>query len=223
MQLKRHFRYVVITCIALFVATLSLIAAEYRGQVKFNTLPLPGAQVTATQGDKKMTAVSDEQGNFAFQDLPDGAWQLQVDMLGFTPAKQEITQGTGLPGPSFELKMLPLDEIKAETAPAAPVAPATTTAPAQTTTATPTDAPTPSLNASIAAANAAIKMRLLPKRRRRARARMPFRLLRLHGVSAYGSERVPRWRAASSDRCGRGGCSRSYRRTSAARGGQLPD
>ena len=120
MQLKRHFRYVVITCIALFVATLSLIAAEYRGQVKFSGLPLPGATITATQGDKKLTAISDEQGNFAFSDLPDGAWQLEVEMLGFTPVKQEVTQGTGLPGPSFELKMLPLDEIKAETAPAAP-------------------------------------------------------------------------------------------------------
>ena len=146
----------VITCIALFVVTLSLIAAEYRGQVKFSGLPLPGATVTATQGDKKLTAISDEQGNFAFSDLPDGAWQLEVEMLGFTPVKQEVTQGTGLPGPSFELKMLPLDEIKAETAPAAPAAPAvSTTAPTQTTTATPTEAPTPSLNASIAAANAA--------------------------------------------------------------------
>jgi outer membrane receptor protein involved in Fe transport len=155
MQLKRHFRFVAVTCITLLVATLSLIAAEYRGQVKFSGLPLPGAQVTAAQGDKKLTAVSDEQGNFAFPDLPDGTWQLQVDMLGFTPAKQEVTQGSGLPGPSFELKMLPLDEIKAETAPAAPAPAVSTTAPTQTTTATPTEAPTPSLNASIAAANAA--------------------------------------------------------------------
>ena len=156
MQLKRHFRYVAVACITLLVATLSLIAAEYRGQVKFSGLPLPGATVTATQGDKKLTAISDEQGTFAFPNLPDGTWQLQVDMLGFTPAKQEVTQGTDCPAPRSKLKMLPLDEIKAETAPAAPAAPAvTTTAPTQTTTATPTQAPTPSLNASIAAANAA--------------------------------------------------------------------
>lgn len=156
MQLKRHFRYVAIACIALFVATLSLIAAEYRGQVKFSGLPLPGATVTATQADKKLTAVSDEDGNFVFPDLPDGTWQLEVDMLGFEPAKQEITQGTGLPGPSFALKMLPLDQIQAVAAPATPTAPAAgTTAPTQTTTAAPTEAPTPSLNASIAAANAA--------------------------------------------------------------------
>jgi len=156
MQLKKHIRYVAIVCIAMLVAMPQLIAAEYRGQVKFGGLPLPGATVTATQGDKKLTAVSDEQGTFAFSDLPDGTWQLQVDMLGFTAAKQEVTQGTGLPGPSFALKMLPIDDIKAEAAPAAPAAAAvTTTAPTQTTTTAPAEAPAPSLNAAIAAANAA--------------------------------------------------------------------
>ncbi len=90
---------------------------------RFACLP-EARQITATQGDKKITAVSDEQGNFVFSDMPDGAWALQVDMLGFTTAKQDITQGTGLPGPAFELKMLPLDQIQAVAAPAAPVTPA---------------------------------------------------------------------------------------------------
>lgn len=83
-------------------------------------LPLPGATVTATQGDKKFSAVSDPQGNYRFPDLPDGAWHLQVEMLGFSPIQQDVTTGTGLPGPIFDMKMLALDQIDAVAAPAAP-------------------------------------------------------------------------------------------------------
>ena len=39
-----------------------LAAAEHRGQVKFGGLPLPGATVTAAQGEKSFTAVTDLQG-----------------------------------------------------------------------------------------------------------------------------------------------------------------
>ena len=128
--------------------------AEYHGQVRFGGLPLPGATVTATQGDKKASAVSDPQGAFSFADLPDGAWQLQVEMLGFTPEKMDVATGNGLPGPNFDLKMLPLDQIQAVAAP--PPTPAAA-APAQTTSAAPaaaTPEAAPSLNAALAAAAA---------------------------------------------------------------------
>ena len=147
----------------------TMIAAEYRGQVRFVgppapvaagetsgppvVLPLPGAIVTATQGDKKLTAVTDQQGVYDFPDLPDGTWQLDVDMIGFNPAKQEATPGSGLPGPVFQLKMMDLDQIQAVAAPAEPAAaagPAVTAAP----TPTPGAPATPSLTASVAAANA---------------------------------------------------------------------
>jgi hypothetical protein len=145
MHLKKYIRYVVVACLAM----LPLIAAEYSGQVKFNNLPLPGATVTATQADKKMTAISDERGVFTFPNLPDGTWQLQVDMLGFTSAKQDANPGNGLPGPNFELKMLPMDQIEATAAApeAAAPAPAAGT-PAQTTTAAPAAAPKPSIVAA---------------------------------------------------------------------------
>jgi len=165
MHLKKYTKYIAIACLAM----LPLIAAEYRGQVKFVgppapvapgetagppvVLPLPGATVTATQGDKKETAVADEQGNYVFADLPDGTWQMEAEMVGFASAKQDGTPGSGLPGPVFQLKMLTLDQIGASAAPpapAAPTGPAVTAAP----TATPGAAPTPSLTASVAAANA---------------------------------------------------------------------
>jgi hypothetical protein len=117
-------------------------------------LPLPGVTVTAIQGDRKLSAVSDTQGVYRFPDLPDGTWQLQVEMLGFTPIKQEIATGTGLPGPVFEMKMMPLDQIETV---AAPPPPAIVVGPAPTvsTTAAPPTPATPAPAAAPAAASSA--------------------------------------------------------------------
>jgi carboxypeptidase family protein len=137
MRLKRLTRCVVLALLAL----AALAAAEYHGQVKFAGLPLPGVTITATKGDKVLAAVTDQQGVFSFADLPDGSWSLQVDKPGFIPIGQDVTAGSSLPGPSFELKMLPLDEMQTVSPSAAPeqtttIAPAPTVpAPAKPTTA----------------------------------------------------------------------------------------
>jgi hypothetical protein len=131
---------------------LPLVAAEYHGNVKSGGFPLPGATVMAIQGDRKVVAASDQQGAYSFADLPDGTWQLQAEKPGFTTAKQDITQGSGLPGAEIELKMLPLDQIDAVAAPAVVVGPTSVVGPQttpQTTTATPASAPAP---ASVATA-----------------------------------------------------------------------
>ncbi len=98
----------------------ALTAAEHKGQVKFGGLPVPGATVTATQGDRSLVAITDQQGNYSFADLPDGVWNFQVEMLGFGPIKQEVTITAGAGAPEWDLKMLPLDEIKASAAPPLP-------------------------------------------------------------------------------------------------------
>ena len=52
----------------LIVLALSLFnlcafaASEHHGQVTFGGLPVPGATVTATKGDKRLGAVTDQQG-----------------------------------------------------------------------------------------------------------------------------------------------------------------
>src|SRR4051794_9908955 len=107
----------------LAVVTLSLCAltaTENKGQVKFGGLPVPGATVTATQGDRSLTAITDAQGNYVFPDLPDGVWNFQVDMLCFAPIKQQVTIAGGAGTPEWELKLLPLDEIKTFASAAAP-------------------------------------------------------------------------------------------------------
>jgi Carboxypeptidase regulatory-like domain len=127
-------------CFALWLNALPLWAAEVHGQVKFGGLPLPGATVSASQGDKNFVALADANGNYSIPDLADGAWTLKVEMLGFTPITQDLTVATNPPIPAppadFELKMLSLDEIKAIAGPAA------TQAPSISYTAPPVEAPT---------------------------------------------------------------------------------
>ena len=104
-----------------WLAVSGLAAAEHRGQVNFNGLPVPGATVTATEGDKKFVAVTDQQGAYSFPDLADGVWTVQVEMMCFTTLKQEVAVAPGAPSPVWELKVLPLEEIHASAMPPATV------------------------------------------------------------------------------------------------------
>jgi hypothetical protein len=91
--------------------------AEHHGQVTFAGVPVPGATVTATQGDKKFVAVTNEMGAYTFPDLPEGKWTIEVDMLGFAKLQGDTST------PAWELKMLPMEEMKAEVAHNEPSAP----------------------------------------------------------------------------------------------------
>ncbi len=130
-------RYLRLGALAVVVA-LGLTASEHHGQVKFGGLPVPGATITATKGEQKVVAVTDLMGTYAFPDLADGVWNFKVEMLCFSPIEQEVAIAPNAPSPAWELKLLPLEEIKAA-APPAP-APVTTTmaAPAPTAAAKPT-------------------------------------------------------------------------------------
>src|ERR1035437_1519064 len=122
------------------VACTLLPASEHHGIVKFGGLGVPGATVTATQGDKKLVAVTDPQGIYAFADLADGVWNLQVEMLCFTTLKKEVAIAPNAPSPEWELKLLPFDETKAA---APPPAPSTAPPPAGTPASTPQTANVP--------------------------------------------------------------------------------
>src|SRR5262249_9275718 len=89
-----------------------LLLTEHHGQVLFNGVPVPGATVTASQGEKKFVAVTDQQGAYSFPELADGPFTVQVEMLGFSTVKQEVNAPTA----EFELKMLPIEDIHAEVA-----------------------------------------------------------------------------------------------------------
>jgi trimeric autotransporter adhesin len=109
------------------------MASEHHGVVRFGGLPVPGASVTAMQGDKKLNVVTDADGAYAFPDLADGVWTIEVEMLCFAPIKQDVNVGPGAVGPGaagsvWDLKLLSMDEIRAAAAAGPPLAlPATGT------------------------------------------------------------------------------------------------
>jgi hypothetical protein len=114
MLLLRTHNLLRVLCALIWLAASTLAAASvYRGQVTFNNLPLPGATVTATQGATKFAVITDSQGNYSFADLKDGTWTIEVQKLLFIPIKQDVAIAPNAPFAAWELKLLPLDAIKA--------------------------------------------------------------------------------------------------------------
>ena len=109
-------------------------ASEYHGRVTFGGLPVPGATITATRDSQKLVAVSDQQGNYFFAELPDGTWKIEVEMLCFSTIEQTVTIAANAPAGAWELKLLSVDQImakaKAVKVESAPVVSASTAAPA---------------------------------------------------------------------------------------------
>jgi trimeric autotransporter adhesin len=144
-------RRLLICCTAAWLALTSIaIASEYHGQVTFGGIPVPGTTVTvtATQGSKKVVAVTDTQGVFSFPDLADGAWSLDIEMTGFAPIKQDITIAPNTAPAAFEMKLMSLAQIRAAAKPVK----VDLTAPAVISTAATPEAGAPAAGAPAAAA-----------------------------------------------------------------------
>jgi trimeric autotransporter adhesin len=109
MHRYRHF-----VCALVWVACSAIAAASpYRGVVTFGGLPLPGATITATQGTKTLTAVSDQDGAFSFDDLADGQWTLDVEMQCFEKIHADVTIAPSMPAGAFDMKLLPVNQLVA--------------------------------------------------------------------------------------------------------------
>lgn len=83
-------RKCVLPALAYCMAVSVLTAAEQRGIVKSNGLPIPGATVTAIKGDRKLVTTTDEQGVYNFRDLEQGTWTVTVEMLGFDKLSRQV-------------------------------------------------------------------------------------------------------------------------------------
>ena len=133
------------------LACALLTAADYRGSVKSGGLAIPGATVTAKQGDRQISTSTDESGNFVFSNMPPGTWEIEVEMMGFATVQQHLEMGdTDTPLNELALKLgaNPRPTQSVVTAPAAAVKPAAESSPAATATAN-----SPTQSASVAGAN----------------------------------------------------------------------
>ncbi len=92
---------------ATLLLSLSLMAAEHRGVVRSQGLPIPGATVTATQNGRKVVTTTDETGAYLFRDLPEGVWKIEVEMVGFLPAERAFTVVESAPPLEIELQLRP--------------------------------------------------------------------------------------------------------------------
>ncbi len=72
---------------------LAAIALGQSGVVKAENQAIPGAAVKATQGDKALLTLTDDQGAFQIDGMTPGAWIVTVEMFGFTTARKEVTIG----------------------------------------------------------------------------------------------------------------------------------
>ena len=104
--------------LAAWLAVAGLMASEHHGFVKSGGLPVPGATVTATKGDERHVTTTDEDGKYAFADLKDGVWKIEVDMLGFAKISNEVGIAFDSPAPQWDLKFLTLSAITAPPTPA---------------------------------------------------------------------------------------------------------
>jgi len=108
----------------LCLSAVTASAAEHHGRVMVDDIPLPGVVITATQGDKKLVAVTDTQGVFQFPTIDAGEWHLHAEMQGFRAVEQTITVPVTGTTPAIEMQMLPLNDLLASAKAVLPSAPA---------------------------------------------------------------------------------------------------
>ena len=89
--------------------------SEYHGQVLFGGVPVPGTIVTLTQAAKQLSTVTDSQGLYQFQDVPNGTWTVRIEMRGFVALEGEAMVSANTPQGAWELDLLPLEAILAQT------------------------------------------------------------------------------------------------------------
>jgi trimeric autotransporter adhesin len=99
----------------MLLASVYARATEYHGQVFVQGVPVPGATVTVEHDGKTFAAITDEQGLYAFPDLADGAWEIEIRMRGFEPLASQVTVSPNGPQGKFELTLLPLEQMLAQT------------------------------------------------------------------------------------------------------------
>ncbi len=105
------------------LAACGLFASSQKGTVRFGGLPVPGATVTVSKGEQKLSTVTGLDGGYNFPDLPDGDWTLRVEMLAFEPSEKKLAISGEAPAQDIDMKVLSFDAIKSTATAVAPPPP----------------------------------------------------------------------------------------------------
>ncbi len=95
----------------LMVTSTLLAASDLSGHVLFNGIGVPGATVTATQGDHAVVVTTDDDGTFHFANLDDGKWTVRVEMRGFVEISRDVTLPLAVPSAAWVLTMQSYEDI----------------------------------------------------------------------------------------------------------------
>jgi hypothetical protein len=99
-----------IYCLLFMLLVSPLFAVQQSGTVRSGDLTIPGATVTATQGEKKLVTTTEDSGQYVFADLPEGTWKLQVEMFGFKATQRDVTVTDKPVTIDWSLELKPLSE-----------------------------------------------------------------------------------------------------------------
>ncbi len=77
------------------------------GFVKSGGQPIPGATVTASQGDKTVSTVTDADGHYVFPLLDPGTWTITVEMFGFETLRKDVDFASATGPVNFDLTLKP--------------------------------------------------------------------------------------------------------------------
>ena len=75
--------------LVLLAVSLPFVFAQ-SGTVKAGGQPIPGATVRATQGERSLVTLTDDNGAFRFDGMTPGAWVIEADMFGFDHLRREV-------------------------------------------------------------------------------------------------------------------------------------
>jgi hypothetical protein len=108
-------------------ASISLLAdSDHVGKVTLTGVSIPGATVTAKQGDKSLATITDQNGIYKFTGLADGTWTVTVSMVGFETMTREVTLPSSAEG-VWELTLMPIEKVVGTLPAPRPVQPEQTT------------------------------------------------------------------------------------------------
>jgi hypothetical protein len=108
--------------IILLLSAATLRASDHTGKVTLTGVSIPGATVTAKQGDKNVATITDQNGVYKFTELADGTWTITVSMVGFATMTREVTLPSSAEG-VWELTLLPIEQVVGKLPPPRPAQP----------------------------------------------------------------------------------------------------